>query len=328
MIQYFCNCINTAIYFSKFMKTCLIIGAGMSGLTAATDLQNNGWKVTVLDKGRGVGGRMSTRRIADGRADHGGQYFSAKTPEFQAFTEKLIADNVAAEWQVAGKDFARFVGKNGMSDIPKFMAKGLDIRTGERANKIEKTASSYIVSADSGNSYETDALILTSPAPQTIDLLNDVNFEVNNSVIEALNSIEYLPCISVMALLNAQTKIPKPGNLTFENEAIAWIADNTQKGISEPQTVTIHASAAYSQDNLEGNLEEIRDELLSKAAEWVSPESIVEKQIHRWRYSLANKRYNEPFLAVNETLLLGGDGFGIGNIEGAFLSGKAMAAAL
>ncbi len=300
----------------------------MSGLTAAINLQNNGWKVTVLDKGRGVGGRMSTRRIADGKADHGAQYFSAKTSDFQEFTTKLLTKNIAAEWFVAGKEFTRYVGKGGMSEIPKFMARDLNIQTGERANRIDKSAEGYVVFTESGNIYEANALILTSPAPQTIDLLSGVNFDVNDDVFESLNAIEYLPCIAVMALLNAPTKIPAPGNLTLENKAIAWVADNRQKGISEPQTVTIHAAAEYSQANLESNLEEVREELLGKATAWISPESIVEKQIHRWRYSLANKRHPEPFLSVNETLLLGGDGFGIGNIEGAFISGKAMAAAL
>lgn len=310
------------------MKTCLIIGAGMSGLTAAIDLQNKGWKVTVLDKGRGVGGRMSTRRIADGRADHGAQYFSTKTTDFQEFTRQLLSENIAAEWQVAGKEFARYVGKDGMSGIPKFMANGLDIRTSERVNQIDKNESGYVVSTETGNTYKADALVVTSPALQTIDLLKSGNLDVNNSVFDALNTIEYLPCISVMALLNLPTKIPAPGNLTFENEAIAWIADNAQKGITESFTVTIHASAKYSETHLEDDLNTVRDELLHLAAEWISPESIVEKQIHRWRYSLADKRYNEPFLSVNNTLLLGGDGFGIGNVEGAFISGKAMAAAL
>jgi hypothetical protein len=310
------------------MKTCLIIGAGMSGLAAATDLQNNGWEVTILDKGRGVGGRMSTRRMTDGKADHGAQYFSTKTPNFQEFTKQLLTENIAAEWQVEGKEYARYVGKSGMSGIPKFMANGLDIRTGERVNKIEKTASGYAVSTESKNTYEADALVLTSPAPQTIDLLRNVTFEVTDSVFDSLNAINYLPCISVMALLNAPTNIPAPGNLTFENEAIAWVADNFQKGITKPQTVTIHASAEYSKAHLEDNLDAVRDELLAGVSQWVSPESIVEKQIHRWRYSLADERHSEPFLSVNDSLLLGGDGFGIGNIEGAFISGKAMAAAL
>ena len=59
------------------MKKCIVIGAGMAGLTAATVLQNSAqWDVLVLDKGRGVGGRMATRRLGEGgKADHGAQYF-------------------------------------------------------------------------------------------------------------------------------------------------------------------------------------------------------------------------------------------------------------
>jgi len=37
----------------------LIVGAGMAGLTAASELQNGGLKVLVVDKGRGVGGRLA-----------------------------------------------------------------------------------------------------------------------------------------------------------------------------------------------------------------------------------------------------------------------------
>ena len=41
----------------------LIIGGGMAGLTAASELQGAGCRVLVLDKGRGVGGRLASRRI-------------------------------------------------------------------------------------------------------------------------------------------------------------------------------------------------------------------------------------------------------------------------
>ncbi len=47
----------------------LIVGAGMAGLTAAAELQRAGRSVLVLDKGRGVGGRMASRRIGDATFD-------------------------------------------------------------------------------------------------------------------------------------------------------------------------------------------------------------------------------------------------------------------
>ena len=57
---------------------CIVIGAGISGLFAANRLQTEGLEVLVLDKGRGLGGRMATRRISSGVFDHGAQFFTVK----------------------------------------------------------------------------------------------------------------------------------------------------------------------------------------------------------------------------------------------------------
>jgi photolyase PhrII len=54
-------------------RTAIVIGAGLSGLTAARTLREQGVDVTVLEKARGAGGRMSTRRDGEHRFDHGAQ---------------------------------------------------------------------------------------------------------------------------------------------------------------------------------------------------------------------------------------------------------------
>ena len=40
-----------------------IIGAGMAGLSCADALRDEGHEIALFDKGRGPGGRMSTRRV-------------------------------------------------------------------------------------------------------------------------------------------------------------------------------------------------------------------------------------------------------------------------
>ncbi|MEL6529341.1 MAG: FAD-dependent oxidoreductase, partial [Pseudomonadota bacterium] len=64
----------------------LVIGAGMAGLTCATKLVAAGHSVTILDKGRGPGGRMAARRaeIAGETVsfDHGAQFFTARDQDF------------------------------------------------------------------------------------------------------------------------------------------------------------------------------------------------------------------------------------------------------
>jgi renalase len=65
----------------------VIIGGGMAGLSAATALAKTGASVTVLDKGRGPGGRMAARRVEIGGEqvsfDHGAQYLTARDPAFR-----------------------------------------------------------------------------------------------------------------------------------------------------------------------------------------------------------------------------------------------------
>jgi renalase len=298
------------------MKT-IIIGAGISGLSAAQILTQKGHTVTVLDKGRGVGGRMSTRTIDNAKADHGSQYFSVKTPEFQGFISSLQSKNITAAWYLAQRENVRYVGAKGMNAIPKSMASGVDVRVNEKVILIENN----IVKTESGNSYLFDNLIVAIPIPQVIDLFQNSNITFSEKDKTVLDSIHYEPCIAVMAVLKEQTQIPS-GGIILENQPVAWIADNFQKGITEIPTVTLHANAEFSEKYFEDDLKRVGEEMLSSVNQYVKPENILSFQTHRWKFSNATKRYSEPFYQIeNQSIYLGGDGFGIGNVEGAFLSG-------
>ena len=76
----------------------IIIGAGIAGLAAARSLSAANIPAILLDKGRGVGGRMATRRSGDAAFDHGAQFFSAKTPEFQRVVEETLQPEVVSLW--------------------------------------------------------------------------------------------------------------------------------------------------------------------------------------------------------------------------------------
>lgn len=315
------------------MNSCLIIGAGMTGLAAARELTARGWEVTILDKGRGVGGRMATRRIQDTRADHGAQYFSVRTPEFRQLINKLEVEGVTQAWDLeeAGIEHPRYFGTEGMSAIPKYLAKGLNIILKERAILIQSEGTGCRVTTEVGNSYSADALILTIPAPQAATLLEDSKIALNEAGEHAFAAIIYQPCLATLVLLKEPSRIPAPGLVKFEEGDFATVTDNQQKGIAPEQpTVTIQASPEFSIANLEGDLQEAGQKLLDQLTDWIPTESIVEYQVHRWRYSLAELRSPEPFAALDASfpLLMGGDGFGMGNVEGAFQSGLQMAKAL
>ncbi|MEF8717273.1 MAG: NAD(P)-binding protein [Candidatus Accumulibacter necessarius] len=54
-------------------------------------LQRAGLEVSLFDKSRGPGGRMSTRRGDDWQCDHGAQYFTARHPAFPRRSGALAA---------------------------------------------------------------------------------------------------------------------------------------------------------------------------------------------------------------------------------------------
>ena len=54
---------------NKVHPDAIVVGAGISGIAAARKLQSYGHVVEVIEKGRGVGGRMATRRFAGASFD-------------------------------------------------------------------------------------------------------------------------------------------------------------------------------------------------------------------------------------------------------------------
>ena len=63
-------------------ETIAVVGAGLSGLLVARALQARGGKVVVLEKSRGLGGRLTTKRVGEAVFDTGAQYFTAKSERF------------------------------------------------------------------------------------------------------------------------------------------------------------------------------------------------------------------------------------------------------
>lgn len=302
-------------------KHFLIVGAGLSGLSLATVLLEQGQEVTILDKSRGIGGRMATRRTLDGgRIDHGAQYFSAKSPAFKAFLTKMEEEKVVSEWALAQRKHLRFIGRNGMKSIAQKMAEKMVVHTTEKVLRIEEK----VVISQSNHRFSFDELILTIPIPQALELLADSQIQLTEDEKKALEQVEYDSCLAVLAILKEPTCIPT-GGMMFEDSPVAWLADNFQKGISSEPTLTLHASAAFSQVHLEAtDLEVLGKQLLETVSTWIEPRNVVSFQVHRWRYSLVRQRCPKPFLSLaNGFIHLAGDAFGNenSNVEGAFLSG-------
>lgn len=319
------------------MKTCLIVGAGISGLLAARLLQANDVDVTVLDKARGVGGRMATRRIHDAVFDHGAQYFTARDPIFKQLINRMTLVGAAKEWahgfSMADGTFKntgepRFRGAEGMTSIPKYIAQSLDVRLQTKVTRIDLLNEQWQLTAEHGESFSSDALIVTSPVPQSLNMMAAGNFTLPTDAQSALEAIDYDPCIAVMVLLNAAGNIPQPGGVWHSGEPIYWIGDNQQKGISpQHQAVTIHAGPEFSDQHID-DLDQAGQRLLEAAADWLGGlDNVQDYQVHGWRYSHPQVLYPNECLKIDEPLplIFAGDAFAGPRVEGAALSGIAAA---
>ena len=313
----------------------LVIGAGMSGLSAAKDLVEAGKNVLLIDKGRGIGGRLANRRIDGAIAEHGAQFVTARTERFQALLEEWLAAGVIAEWWRGETDIdgaaghPRYRGAPTMSAMAKQLAKGLNLQSGVRAVSVAKQNDGWLTTLESGDAIQSQQIIITAPVPQTIALLAAGNVAISQAHQQQLEGIEYEPCITVMATLSNSTEIPQNGALPISHGPIAWIADNEAKGVSEKPSVTIQASAEFSRDNWVRDRQEVGQELLNTAEQLLGA-SVLEYQVHAWLYSKPAKTEVEPCLVVCEMpkMVLGGDAFGGPKIEGAVISGWAAAKVL
>ena len=80
------------------MTDITIIGAGMAGLICAQQLTQAGYSVSLIDKSRGVGGRVATRRLFDTKADHGTCYHKSKGEVLQALIGLLAQRGDMEVW--------------------------------------------------------------------------------------------------------------------------------------------------------------------------------------------------------------------------------------
>jgi predicted NAD/FAD-dependent oxidoreductase len=317
----------------------LIIGAGISGLLAGKALTQAGHNVTILEKSRGVGGRMATRRYKDGIFDFGAQFFTARDPEFQQWVDLWLQNGVAREWSLnlssSGSSLNRsnrkqYKGVHGMTSITKELSQGLKIQLQTQVTSLSLDSKSWIAQIENGRELRAGQLILTSPVPQALDLLQKGDISLPDREFKALQNLKYHPCIALLVLLDGASGIPAPGGVKLDSGPIQWLGDNRQKGISpEATAITIHASKEFSHQNYDHSIDQLAELLLAAAEPWLG-NNILDWQLHKWRYSQPTQIYPKDFMEIDDLsgLFIAGDAFGGPRIEGAALSGLRVASHL
>lgn len=325
-----------------------VVGAGVAGLCAAGTLTEAGLRVVVLDKARGVGGRMATRRLGRAVVDHGAQFFTVRGAAFGALVASSREHGAVIPWcngfaraeavdqpAVPAEDgHPRYRGATGMTDLPKLLAERLvdahvAVRTNARATSIAVVDACVRLALDGGGELVARGCVVTPPVPQTLDLLaaggllSPDSRRIDQDVHRCLASVAYDPCFALMLVLDQPSRVPAPGGVQFESGPIAWIADNQQKGVSPVPAVTIHASGDFSRERFDDPPEEVMQAMRTAAARWIGGATVVEQSLQRWKYALPTTVLDVPFVAASTAppIVCCGDAFAGPKVEGAASSG-------
>lgn len=333
-------------------QTIAVIGAGLSGLTAATKLAESGHPVTLFDKGRGVAGRMSVRRGDDDHAfDHGAQYFTVRDPAFADAVSEWEAADVVAVWpgrivsiecgqglpgriEPVSGSVQRWVGVPGMSAICKHLAAalpgGCQIASGVRVDRLQAAEGGWQLVDEKGQTVGTFAKVLIAiPAPQAAELLS-----VDSALSAEIATVAMNGCWAVM--LSLREPLPVEFDGAFINNrsdprgaALSWVARNNSKpGRDAAESWVLHGSHAWSEENLELSEYDAGSLLLSAFRDITGCETLepIDCTAHRWRFAGPIEPHPDRYLQnVAGTLTACGDWCGGPRVEGAYLSGLAAA---
>ena len=313
------------------MSDIVVVGAGLSGITAARSLQAKGHKVIVLDKGRGLGGRMATRRIStsDGLTavfDHGAQFFTVRDQQFQKLVDEWITDGIVREWCrgfVAEDGHPRYVVNNGMTALTKHIAQNLDVRTSTLVFAVkpcDADPKKWTVVIDDNSRIDCDAVVMTCPLPQSYSLTVTTGVELPQDLLLT----DYDRTIGLLAVLDGPSAVPAPGGIQNPDDVFSWIGDNQAKGISSIPAITFHANPTWSSAHWDDSLEDGLALVTQAAQKYLGDAQIVASEYKKWRFATPRKLWPEPFFAAG-TLVFAGDAFAGPKVEGAVLSGLSAA---
>ncbi|MFM7107639.1 MAG: NAD(P)/FAD-dependent oxidoreductase [Planctomycetaceae bacterium] len=335
----------------------VVIGAGIAGLCAAGELVRAGRRVLVVEKSRGIGGRMATRRVGGAVCDHGAQFFTVRGRAFGGLVADAEAAGAVATWCTgfgraaslgadvgpAADGHARWRGVRGMTDLPKFLLERLAadghgepclVSTNTRVAGIGARDDRVVVTVEAeGRSatIEAAAAVVTAPVPQALDLFAAGGAVIDAAARAALVTVAYDPCFALLLVLDRPSLVPPPGAIQFAADAggpLAWVADNMQKGISAVPALTVHATGAFSRDHFDAPPEEVTALLLDAVRPWIDGDpatAVVERSLHRWKFALPTTILDSPLVAASQAppIVCCGDAFAGPRVEGAASSGLA-----
>lgn len=324
------------------MNSVAVIGAGLCGAAAAAQLRQSNCHVTVFDKGRAAGGRMSSKRTDSGYLDMGAQYFTARSAAFQRQVQTWLNAGCIEVWhcataalnsgegnsgvQVSADQQLRYIGTPSMQAPVKALLADIPVVTGCRVASLQRQQQGWSLLSEAGETYSGfDAVILTAPPAQAQQLLEHSGL---TDICIARHSLLLEPCwaVAVRAAVS-----PQADAIFCQHPKLRFVSHQAAKTGRNPCYI-LHFNATFSRENLEQPQEFWFQQAIDiLRSELGIMEAIKPVAAHRWLYASQNAdvlRVERPggILALPEQQLwIGGDWSLGGRVENAYLAGMDLA---
>jgi len=322
-----------------------IVGAGIAGLACATALKTAGRAVTVFERDEFPGGRAATLIEGAGPYDHGAQYFTAADDRFVAVLQRWLGDGIAQRWpgrivalengtrQDKTASSERFVGVPGMRRLGLHLAQGLDVRCSTPVARIERGPAGWNLQVESQGAEDHgpfDAVLIALPSQPAAAMLAGLT-----ELAQVAASVTWDPCWVVTMALAQRSSADFDGAFINDDPILGWAALDSAKprrgqvdGVAERWV--LHARPQWSQrfSNLKG--QDVTYWLVRSFAARLR-RSLNPLQAHALKWPHATPVNPLPQRCLwdrTQQLGMAGDWCGGPRIEGAYLSGLALAEAL
>ncbi|WP_052223346.1 NAD(P)/FAD-dependent oxidoreductase [Novosphingobium malaysiense] len=244
----------------------------------------------------------------------------ARDPVFCARVARWKRDGLLARWW-SGPTGA-LVGTPAMSSLVEASSLRLDVRFASQVQRLYADAKGWRVAGDGFDEGSFDAALVAAPAEQAAALLSLHDLALAREAA----AVRSIACWSVMVAF-AEPVEWEPAFLR-DCPPIAWAArNNTKPGRPDGECWVIQANPHWSRTNIEREATDVSGQLLAAFGHvtGASLPATTFLKAHRWRY--AHPRSEQEILPWNASLRLGacGDWCHAPTIEGAWLSGNALA---
>tara|TARA_R110002020_G_scaffold13368_12_gene48303 strand:+ start:1381 stop:2463 length:1083 start_codon:yes stop_codon:yes gene_type:complete len=339
-----------------------IIGAGIAGLACGEILASSGTSVTLFDKARGPGGRMSSKRRPSATLDLGAQAFSVRNADFQRVVDEWLTAGCIAAWptltyQASSRGWLahndgqqRYTGAPRMSALTRHLADSLtaqpnaELHTGTPIAMLDRAPNGWLLVDAAGSRHGPyDQVVISTPPPQAHALIDRWDDALAAACLTRTQRACWagwatfdgpLPAVPGVAPDWQMARITHPSQGSVVNSVLNIVSRNQTKPgrDTQPESVSLLAQLEWSEAHLEQPAEWVAEQLLA-ALKSVFPSEVtfprlIETGAHRWRYAQPSTSCVHDFLYSANGLALCGDSFRHGRVEDAWLSGHRLGEAL